>query len=102
MGLIFTSVAHFIDDGKVFDVFGSVCELDRVEGLGVVLKCIGKCHQGISATVTFDDGEMVEIIVVLQLPPSEPWRMRVSLESLYGTCCDPGDVRAKITLPLNG
>ena len=45
-------------------------------------------------------GEIIAIIVVLQLPPSESSRMRVSFESRYGMCCRPrGSVSAAITLP---
>ena len=40
------------------------------------------------------------IMVVLQLPPSESSRMRVSLLSRYGMCCRPrGSVSAAMTLP---
>ena len=45
-------------------------------------------------------GEMHAIMIVLLLPPSESYRIRVSLESLYGTC--PlffSSVNADITLP---
>ena len=31
-------------------------------------------------------GDIIAIIVVLQLPPNESSRMRVSFESRYGTC----------------
>ena len=36
---------------------------------------------------------------VFVLPPSESWRSRVSLESLYGMCFDFPSTRAEITLP---
>ena len=46
-------------------------------------------------------GDVMHIMVVLQLPPSESSRMRVSLESRYGTCgrLPRASVSAAITLP---
>mmetsp|Transcript_4463 Transcript_4463/g.20026 ORF Transcript_4463/g.20026 Transcript_4463/m.20026 type:complete len:356 (+) Transcript_4463:662-1729(+) len=45
-------------------------------------------------------GEIIAIIVVLQLPPRESSRMRVSFESRYGMCGRPfGSVKALMTLP---
>ena len=42
----------------------------------------------------------MQIMVVLQLPPSESSRMRVSLESRYGMCVrSRRSVNAPITLP---
>ena len=46
-------------------------------------------------------GLIMHIIVVLQLPPSESSRMRVSLESRYGMCWrSRWSVSAAMTLPL--
>lgn len=46
------------------------------------------------------DGEIIAIIVVLQLPPSESSRIRVSFESRYGMCeRDFWSVSAAITFP---
>lgn len=46
-------------------------------------------------------GETQAIIVVLEFPPNESWRILVNLESLYGICPVPffSSVRALITKP---
>ena len=46
----------------------------------------------------YSDGEQQIIIDVLQLPPSESFKIRVILESRYGTCFFPS-ARAEMTLP---
>ena len=77
-------VEVLVDAGAVFDVFGAVGELEGAERLGERL----------------ERGEIIAIIVVLQFPPRESSRMRVSFESRYGMCGRPlGSVSALMTLP---
>ena len=46
----------------------------------------------------YSDGEQQIIIDVLQFPPRESFKIRVILESRYGTCFFPS-ARAEMTLP---
>lgn len=46
-----------------------------------------------------DDGEQLIIRVVFELPPSDSYRIRVSLESLYGMWVDLPSVKLLITIP---
>lgn len=52
----------------------------------------------VSSRVTLD-GDTAAIMTVLQLPPSESCKSRVSLESRYGTCLRPS-AKAFIQFPV--
>lgn len=47
----------------------------------------------------YDEGEQLMISVVLELPPSDSWSMRVNLESRYGMCVDLPSVNELMTIP---
>ena len=54
----------------------------------------------VDSTNASSAGEIIAIIVVLQLPPNESSKMRVSFESRYGMCWRPrASVSAAMTLP---
>ncbi len=69
-----------VDNCKVLDVLGALRKLKAADELWLVQK-----HLLSVSWYESEDEVMAVIIVVRQLPPRLPCRMRVSLLSRYGT-----------------